>query len=53
MAAAEFPAAFRSLEEDFVESKMAINNSVADLLRNDGARALCRQSGVSTSAANC
>lgn len=32
-----FPAAFRSLEEDFVDSKMAINNSVTDILRNDGA----------------
>ncbi|KAF4320947.1 hypothetical protein BBO99_00000707 [Phytophthora kernoviae] len=30
---AEFPAEFLSLEADFVDSKMAINNSISDILR--------------------
>lgn len=33
---AAFPAEFRSLEEDFVESKMAINNSINEILHNEG-----------------
>lgn len=34
--AGAFPAEFRKLEEDFVDSKMAINNSVNDILHNQG-----------------
>ncbi|KAF1334087.1 Vesicle transport v-snare 13, partial [Globisporangium splendens] len=33
---AAFPAEFRSLEENFVESKMAINNAVNEILHSDG-----------------
>ncbi|TYZ65762.1 hypothetical protein PybrP1_007592 [[Pythium] brassicae (nom. inval.)] len=40
---AAFPAAFRSLEEDFVDSKMAINNSVTDILHNDTTAATAAQ----------
>ncbi|KUF97789.1 hypothetical protein AM588_10009794 [Phytophthora nicotianae] len=32
----EFPAEFLSLEADFVDSKMAINNSISDILRGGG-----------------
>jgi hypothetical protein len=34
---ADFPAEFLSLEADFVDSKMAINNSINDILRGGGA----------------
>ena len=33
-ATAEFPAEFLSLEADFVDSKIAINNSISDMLRS-------------------
>uniref|UniRef100_K3WZD4 Vesicle transport v-SNARE N-terminal domain-containing protein n=1 Tax=Globisporangium ultimum (strain ATCC 200006 / CBS 805.95 / DAOM BR144) TaxID=431595 RepID=K3WZD4_GLOUD len=40
---AAFPAEFRSLEEDFVESKMAINNAVNEILHSDGTSSTASQ----------
>ena len=37
-ATADFPAEFLSLEADFVDSKIAINNSIGDILRGRGRR---------------
>lgn len=31
-----FPSTFLSLEEDFVERKMAINNAIHDILQQNG-----------------
>ncbi|KAE8892621.1 hypothetical protein PF005_g4218 [Phytophthora fragariae] len=45
MATAEFPAEFLSLEADFVDSKMAINNSISDILRG-GANAVSNASQI-------
>lgn len=42
MAATDFPAEFLSLEADFVDSKMAINNSISDILRGGGGRSTAR-----------
>lgn len=37
-----FPSTFLSLEEDFVERKMAINNAIHDILQQNGESAgLC------------
>lgn len=36
-AAAALPEEFRSLEEDFVDCKMAINNNINEILHNEGA----------------
>ncbi|KAI9989838.1 hypothetical protein PInf_020125 [Phytophthora infestans] len=43
--AAELPAEFLSLEADFVDSKMAINNSISDILRG-GASAMSNASQI-------
>ncbi|KAG6576463.1 kinesin-like protein [Phytophthora cinnamomi] len=45
MASAELPAEFLSLEADFVDSKMAINNSINDILRG-GANAVSNASQI-------
>ncbi|RLN94086.1 hypothetical protein BBJ28_00018200 [Nothophytophthora sp. Chile5] len=45
-AAAEFPSEFLSLEADFVDSKMAINNSINTILRGEGRP--CRQRSSKT-----
>ncbi|EGZ15590.1 hypothetical protein PHYSODRAFT_505123 [Phytophthora sojae] len=45
MAATDFPAEFLSLEADFVDSKMAINNSISDILRG-GANAVSNASQI-------
>lgn len=37
-AATALPGEFRSLEEDFVDCKMAINNNINELLHTEGAR---------------
>lgn len=41
---AALPEEFRSLEEDFVDSKMAINNAINDLVHSQGAVRSCAAS---------